>query len=467
MTTRIFTQSILISVFSLLTGSAAAQQSVVADKVVAVVGNSPILYSEVVDYTKTLAEEYRSQGYTSEREPLSEALENLMLQKLLYNQALLDSVEINQSAVSQYMEPMIQQLIDQAGGSVKALEKNQGKPIFKIRDEVRSQIEEMLYADEMRRTIENKIKITPGEVDKFFKRIHKDSLPLIPEQYTYAQIVLYPASTKEAKQRTRERLLELRERIIEGERFDVLARIYSVCPSARMGGEIGPSPKQQFLPAFAEALGKLSVGQISNVVETEQGLHIIQLLEKTADDKYRFRHILLRPTFTTEEIVETLQRADSISDAVRSGTLTFAQAAARYSEDAYSKKNGGIVSNHDYMEVQQEIDPSKTTTKFLKEAILPEDYRALRNLKPGEIASAFQTEDLQGNLVVKTLQMVDIIPTHEADMTKDYLILQQAALAEKQNKEFEKWVNGKIESMYVRIDPAFRKENFENGRWFK
>ena len=464
---RNFTKSVLIALLLLCAADASAQQSVIADKVVAVVGNSPILYSEVVDYTETLAEEYRAQGFTSEREPMSEALENLMLQKLLYNQALLDSVAINESVIPQYLESMIQQLIDEAGGSVKALEKQQGKPIFKIRDEVRGQIEEMLYANAMRSTIEEKIKITPGEVDKFFKRIHKDSLPLIPEQYTYAQIVLYPASTKEAKQRTRERLLELRERIIKGERFDVLARIYSVCPSARMGGEIGPSPKQQFLPAFADALGKLSVGQISNVVETEQGLHIIQLLEKTAGDMYRFRHILLRPTFTTDEIVATLERADSISAAVRDGSMTFAEAAAKYSDDAYSRKNGGIVSNHDYMEVQGEIDPSKTTTKFLKEAILPEDYKALRGLGVGEIAPAFQTEDLQGNVIVKTLQMVEITPTHDADMTQDYLILQQAALSEKQNKEFEKWVNGKIDAMYVRIDPSFKKEDFENRRWFK
>ena len=460
------TKSVLTALFALAAVSATAQQALVADKVVAVVGNSPILYSEVVDYTKTLAEEYRSQGYTSEREPMSEALENLMLQKLLYNQALIDSVEINQSVVPQYLEPMVQQLIDEAG-SVKELEKQQGKPIFKIRDEVRSQIEEMLYANAMRSTIEDKIKITPGEVDKFFKRIHKDSLPLIPEQYTYAQIVLYPASTKEAKQRTRERLLELRERITKGERFDVLARIYSVCPSARVGGEIGPSPKQQFLPSFADALGKLSVGQISNVVETEQGLHIIQLLEKTSGDMYRFRHILLRPSFTTDEIMATIQRADSISDAVRSGSMTFAEAAAKYSDDAYSRKNGGIVSNHDYMEAQGEIDPSKTTTKFLKEAILPDDYKALRGLGIGEISPAFQTEDLQGNVIVKTLQMVEIIPTHDADLTKDYLILQQAALAEKQDKEFEQWVNGKIDAMYVRIDPSFKKEDFENRRWFK
>lgn len=464
MARKIF-QFALITILTFFYVNATAQQ-IVADKVVAVVGNSPILYSEVIDYTKTLADNYRSQGYTSEREPMSEALESLMLQKLLYNQALLDSLEINQSSVSQYLEQMVQQLIEQAG-STQALEKEQGKPIFKIRDEVRTQIEEMLYAEEMRNSIESKISITPGEVDKFFKRIHKDSLPIIPEQYVYAQIVLYPASTKEAKQRTRERLLELRERIINGERFDVLARIYSVCPSARYGGEIGPSPKQQFLPAFADALGKLSVGQISNVVETEQGLHIIQLLEKTDDERYRFRHILLRPTFTTDEIVHTIERADSITALVRDGKMTFAQAAAEYSDDAYSKKNGGIVSNHDYMEVQNQIDPSLTTTKFLKEAILPDDYKALRNLKIGEISPAFQTEDLMGNIIIKALQMVEIIPTHEADMNKDYLVLQQAALTEKQNREFEKWVNGKIDGMYVRIDPSFKPEDFENKRWFK
>ena len=125
------------------------------------------------------------------------------------------------------------------------------------------------------------------------------------------------------------------------------------------------------------------------------------------------------------------------------------------------------MSNHDYMEAQGEIDPSKTTPKFLKEAILPDDYKALRGLGIGEISPAFQTEDLQGNVIVKTLQMVEIIPTHDADLTKDYLILQQAALAEKQDKEFEQWVNGKIDAMYVRIDPSFKKEDFENRRWFK
>ncbi len=202
------------------------QQKFIADKVVAVVGNFPVLYSDVARQAQQMTEHYRSQGFTSPRDAMSEALEMLLEQKLLYNRAQIDSVGIegNEGRVSQMVEGNIEAMVSEAG-SIKALETQRHKPLYDIREELRREFEEYIAADEMRRYIEGQVKVTPGEVDRFYRRIDKDSLPIIPEQYIYAQITKFPKSRELAKQRARERLLELRQRIIDGERFDRLATI--------------------------------------------------------------------------------------------------------------------------------------------------------------------------------------------------------------------------------------------------
>ncbi|MFR4026216.1 MAG: peptidylprolyl isomerase [Alistipes indistinctus] len=206
---------------------------------------------------------------------MCEALETLIEQKILYNQAQIDSLNIDTGDIAIMVENTLSQEIAEKG-SQAAVELYYHKPIFDIRSDLQERYEEMRYAGRMRQEIRSKSSVTSGEVERFFKHLPKDSLPIIPEQYVYSQIVRYPPSTEDAKFRTRERMLELRERIMNGTKFEVLARMYSEDPgSAIRGGEMDPMPKESFVQPFADALAKLKPGQISEVVETEFGYHLI------------------------------------------------------------------------------------------------------------------------------------------------------------------------------------------------
>lgn len=443
------------------------QSRFTADKIVAVVGNSSILYSDLVDTGKQLVQERREQGYTSDRDPLNEALEKLLMQKLLYNQALIDSIEIyGQDAIAQNVNKRVEEMTEQAG-SVLQLEALYHKPVFEIKDDLKNRYEEQQYAQTMQTTIMNKVKITPGEVARYYRSIGRDSLPVIPEQYVYAQITRYPASVKEAKQRAREKLLALRERINNGDKFDILARMYSEdTNSATLGGDLGWMQLDQLEKPFADALSKLQPDQVSGIVETSYGFHIIQLIEKKGSS-YHSRHILVRPSYSSDELVVGARMLDSLVHVIRVDSLTFEKAAMDYSDDKYSKQNGGLVTNHEMLEFYGANDTSYSSTKFYKENLNRDDYNALKSLKVGEISLSFNTQDMKGNPLSKVVKLLEIIPSHEASLNEDYLDLERVALQQKQEKEFEKWLDGKIEAMYVRIDPEFRNGAFENKHWIK
>ena len=454
----------------LFAGALAQKRQVMLDKVVAVVGGSSILYSEVADYARQLTEQRRQEGYTSDRDPMNEALEALMTQKLLYNQGQIDSVQVNDADIMSRVEDQVQQMIDMEG-SIPALEAKHHMPIFNIREIMRQRYEEQAYAQSMQSEVMNKVSVIPGEVERFYKSISKDSLPTIADQYVYAQITKFPKSMTAAKQRTRERLLDMRERVITGgAKFENLARMYSQDGTAMRGGEMDPSPLASLDPSFAAALEPLKPGQISEVVESQFGFHIIQMLDKRGQ-LYHFRHILLRPVYTSEELGESLNLLDSIADLIHKDSITFEAAALKYSDDAASKMNGGIVSNHDILERFNAFDAKLTVTKFLKEDFgrfkSLDDYNALRRLKPGEISDAYLTEDMLGNQMGKIVKLVAVIPTHTASLNEDYLRLEEMALQEKQERVFREWLSKKIDAMYVYISPEFRDGEFENKHWVK
>lgn len=461
--------------FQLVNTEVSAQQrrQVMLDKVVAVVGGSSVLHSELVEYSEALVQQRRQMGYTSDRDPMDEALEALLEQKLLHNQALIDSVEVNASDITSRIEAYVQQLIAEEGG-IAELEAKEHMPIFAYREMLRQRYEEQAYAQAMKAQVVGKVTVVPGEVERFYKRIDKDSLPMIGEQYVYAHITKFPSSLKEAQQRTKERLLDMRERVITGKtKFSVLARMYSLDGSAMYGGEMEPMPAAYFVRPFAEALEKLKPGQISEIVETEFGFHIIELIEKR-DNLYHCRHILLRPTFTRDELMEPAEQLDSIARLVRLDSLSFEDAALRFSDDASSKHNGGIVSNTDVLERMGVYDGARmTATRFLKEDFSAQggksldDYAALMRLKVGQVSDSFQTTDLMGNQMSKIVKLVDIIPAHTASLVDDYIRLEEMALTEKQDKVFRKWLSEKIDGMYVYIDPEYRSDEFENKNWIK
>lgn len=450
----------------------AEKHFVMLDKVVAVVGNSSIMYSEIDQVARQLVEARRAEGYTSDRDPKNEALEQLLMQKLLYNQALIDSIDVNTGDIVQRVEMRVQQMSDEAG-SVLELERKSHMPIYHIRELIRRQMEEQAYATAMQQDVISKVKVVPGEVETFYKGTTKEDLPIIAEQYVYAHITKYPKGMDAAKRRTRERLLDMRERIVTGKaQFATLARMYSIDGAAIRGGELEPTPLSGWVKPFADAVEELKPGQVSEVVETQFGLHIVQLIDKRGN-LYHCRHIVLRPTFTTDEIVTPLLELDSLANLIRKDSLTFEAAALAHSDDKHSKQNGGIVTNHDLLEHYSAFDAKLTATKFLKEDFgigggkSIDDYNAIRYMNKGDISTAFRTTDMNGNEMCKIIKLVDIIPSHIASLDEDYLRLEQIALEDKQQKTLEKWLNEKINAMYIYISPEFRDGEFLNNNWVK
>lgn len=266
----------------------------------------------------------------------------------------------------------------------------------------------------------------------------------------------------------------MRERIITGQtKFSVLARMYSVDGTAMYGGEMQPAPSSYYVQPFAEALEKLKPGQVSEIVETEYGFHLIELIDKQGE-LYHCRHILLRPTFTAEELMQPARELDSIANLIRMDSISFEEAALRFSDDAKTKHNGGIVSNHDVLARQGVYDGARlTATRFLEEDFggqggkALEDYNALIQLKVGEVSDSFQSTDMMGNNMSKIVKLVEIVPPHTASLEDDYIRLEEMALGVKRDRVYREWLTKKIESMYVFIDPAYRSDDFENKGWIK
>ncbi len=449
----------------------ADKRQVVLDRVVAVVGGSSILYSEVVATANQLVEQRRAQRFTSDRDPMNEGLEELLKQKLLYNQALIDSVVVGmEGRIEASVEEQLQAMIAEAG-SVTDLEVKEHMPLFNYRDILRQRITEQVYAQQMSAHVVSNVVVTPGEVERFYKKLREDEKPIVPEQYVYAHIVRFPSSQEEAKRRTKERLLDMRERIISGKStMTILARTYSQDPgSAMKGGEYPPGPLSGLTAPFAEALAKLKPGQISEVVESEFGFHIIELIDAPKNGMYHYRHILLKPIYTLEEELEPTKYLDSLSLMIKSDSITFEEAALKHSQDDLTKMNGGLVTNHDIMMRYNANDVKYTATKFRREDFgdRQQDYINLIQMKVGDVSSAFVTTDINGNSISKIVKLLEVIPTHSASLEEDYLSIEEMALDDKKSKVFDKWLKEKIDGLYVYIDPDFRKGEFEFPNWVK
>ena len=450
---------------------AAQKRQVMIDRVVAIVGGSAILHSDVTMFAEQIVQSRRAQGFTSDRDPMNESLEALMKQKLLFHQSQIDSIE--SGSVDQLVSDRIDAMVAEVG-SVAKLEEEQHMKIFNLRQIMYNRMTEQQAATAMQNHVIGDVTVTPGEVNLFFSQLKEEQIPLVPEQYVYAQITRYPSSLEEAKLRTKERLLEMRERIISGKSsMAVLARTYSVDPgSAMRGGELTPGPLSQLTKPFADALAQLKPGQISEVVESEFGFHIIELIDEPKNGLYHSRHILLRPSYTNDELLAPMKELDSIADLIRKDSISFEDAALKFSDDKLTRMNGGIVTNHDVlMSSPQYANVKYSATKFRREDFGEgkslQDYGALSKMKVGDVSEAYMAEDLRGNEHSKIVKLVEIIPTHTATLEEDYPTIEQMALTDKQEKAFKKWLTEKIDGLYVHIAPEFRDGEFEYPNWVK
>jgi Parvulin-like peptidyl-prolyl isomerase len=436
-----------------------AQSQTHIDYIVAVVGKDIILSSDIEQRLMMMKQ---SGELPTSGDPKCQILEQMLTEKLLVNQARLDSIKVNNMGVESQVQDRIDRLVASLG-SMKAVEELYKKTAYQIRQELRETVKDQALAQQMHAEISDKVTITPNEVQKFFNARPKDSLPLLPDQYIFRQIALYPPASSDAKLEARQKLLNIRERILKGEKFSNLAILYSQdVESAKRGGELGFAPAKNYVKPFADACTNLKDGQVSNIVETEYGFHIIQMIEHRGD-LFNARHILIKPVFSAESQLKVTNKLDSIARIVRADSMTFDQAALRFSEDKNSRLNGGLIVNM----VPYQTNHNYNTTKFDKDFINPKDYYAISSLKEGQISQPYESQDDQGQEIVKITKIERFIPTHVANLKDDFKLIQDMALEKKQSEYFDKWLTEKITSMYIKIDPTYANCVFQKKGWFK
>ncbi len=435
-----------------LSASAQKYSGGVIDKTIAVVGNEVILISDLEEEVEMM----RAYGMMSDKKGRCEVLEEMMASKLFLMQARLDSLTINNDMVESELSNRMDMLKTNLGGEDEVA-KQFGKPIYKLRQEWREAIEDQNLTQQMQQQIASDIpELTPYDVQQYVDAADPADLPMVPIKYQLSQICIYP-DREAANLAVKERLLTIRERIINGERFSTLARLYSQDPgSARKGGELGMASKSIFWPAFSDAAMSLKPGVVSQIVETPDGFHIIEVLEKKGD-MFNARHILLKPEYTSEDREKAFGVLDSLKTELANEAITFELAARFYSEDLPTRTNGG-----------QMADPNTGSSYFEIDQLKPQDYAAIKNLKEGEISEPVESLDNEGrdgNLVYKIIKVDKIIPAHPATFNNDYTLLLQQARQELQMKAIDDFINSKIESTYIVIDPLFGDCDFERSGW--
>jgi len=448
-----FFKNILLGI--LLLGSAniaLGQDKVMIDRVAAIVGDKVILQSDIENQVLQMM----SQGYTNTTGMDCEIMEQLLVQKMLLTQAELDSIQVGMSRVESELERRLMYFVRQVG-SEKKLEEFYNKSILEIKEDFRPLIEEQIKTQTMQATLVEGIDVSPKAVQKYYKSLPEDSIPMVNTQYEINQIMIYPSENEDARNEAREKLLNLRQRIIDGERFSTLAVLYSEDPgSARRGGELGFRSRDELDPEFAKAAFRLSDdGGISRIVESEYGFHIIQLIARESN-QVNVRHILVIPKIDIEEKVAAKNKLDSISNLIKNDSITFKLAALKFSADEKSRLNNGLM-----------VNPMDASTKFSLDQLASYEYNVVKDLKPGEISEPFESRDENGKVVFKIMKIHKVIEAHRANLEDDYGMIEQMALMEKQLKAVEKWINEKKKKTYIHIDESFMKCEFLKNGWIK
>ena len=435
-------------------GMYANAQSYMLDQIVAIVGSKHVKQSDV----EGLYLQYRLNGYPVHGDMKCDMFEQLLIQKLMMNQAEVDSLVVEPGEVEVELESRFNHFAQQ-GITQEDIEKHFKKSIYEIKDDFRKDLHNQKLADKMKNNIIENVKMTPSEVRSFYNRIHRDSIPQIQGQAEIAQIVMYPPYSDEAISDVRQQLLDLRRRIIDGESFKVLAVMYSEDPTAaRNGGELGFMNKggEGLDPEFAKVAWSLkNKGDVSRIVESKFGYHIIQLIDKRGD-QVNCRHILLKPKPNPESIATATGRLDTLVRLIRKDSLNWNVAAFRYSQDEKTRFNGGLM-----------INPRDHSTLFEMDQFEQVDYDVIKNMKIGEISEPYESRDEKGRVVYKIIKIKDRADPHRASLKTDYSFLQDLALGEKMNKVIREWVDEKIESSYIYIDESFKRCGLSNNNWLK
>jgi peptidyl-prolyl cis-trans isomerase SurA len=429
--------------------TSAYPQGEVVDEVVAVVGSEIILLSDIENQYL----QYRMQGNIKGGSSIRcQIFENLLFQKLLLNQAEIDSIEVTPEQVEDEMDNKLRYYIRQFGSKDK-FEEFYKKSVEEFKEELYDITYDQLMVQMMQYEITKDVKVTPSEVKSFFNSIPSDSLPLINSEYEIMQIVKNPPVSDEEKERIKNKLKDLRERIIKGESFSAMAILYSEDPgSAKKGGELGSYGRGELYPEFEAVAFRLKGDEISEIVETEAGYHILQLIDRKGD-YVNVRHILLIPKVSNEDLAEAQHILQGIRNKIVGDSISFEEAARKFSDDP-NKNNGG------YM-----INPNTGTIKFEADEIDPSVFFVIDKLEVEEVSepAAMKTDD--GKQAYRLIMLKKRTEPHRADMKEDYDRIQNWALEDKQSEIIKEWISRNAAKTYINVNEKYRKCEFQND-WF-
>jgi peptidyl-prolyl cis-trans isomerase SurA len=424
--------AIFIAVISF---TATAQQNVI-DQIVATIGRNIVLKSEVESQYFQLL----SQGETPSSELQCNVLEELLAQKLMLEQAAIDSVTVSDEQVNSEIDRRLRYFVQQLGSEEK-LEEYYQKSIAEIKDDFKDVIEQQLLIQRMQQTITGDITVSPAEVKEFYANFDKDSLPLIPEEVEINQIVIKPTVTKDEKEATKARLLEYKDRIEKGEDFETLALLYSDDPgSAANGGELGFLGRGVLVPIFEQVAFALQPNELSDIVETQFGYHLIQGISRKGE-QVNVRHILLKNKVSSNSLERAQNLVDSISKLItENDSITFGTAVKQFSEDEDTKNSGGTIVNQ-----------QSGTTKFPLQQLDAQISLAIDELTVGEVSNPFVHTEKDGTQTFKIVQLKNRLKAHKANLEDDYIRIQEVTLANKKNKELENWVRESKTESHIEI----------------
>ena len=425
-----------------------SQQTI--DKVIAVVGEKPILYSEIQNQKLQLIQ----QGIENDGQVECMLLDELMLQQLLIHQAEIDSVEVTEEMVKVELDQRIQYFSAQAGG-VEGLESYYGKSIQEIKEEFFVQIEDKMKAQKMQQEIIGNVIVTPKEVKNYFNQIPYDSIPHINSKVKISQLIIAPTLSFEQKDKTKEKLNKIRERILSNEiSFSVAAEFYSQDPGSKSnGGNFGWVDRGDFVPEFDAIAFSIQVNTISEVFESPYGFHIIKI-DKRRGEQYYGSHILIKNEISENDLTTIKEELNSIVNNIKQDKTTWINEIQENSTEENKTINGVIYNEAtgDMYWDMQNIDKNL--------------FIGINNLEIGEYSTPLYYEDSKGNLGYRILKLEDRTQPHLANLSEDYEIIQQYALNQKQIQKMNEWVQKTANTTYIKIDPLYQKCN-SNSKWLK
>lgn len=427
-----------------------SQNRVMIDQVVGKVGSEIILLSDIEEQYALMS----AQQGVSDPNAKCYLLDQLLAQRLMLNQARLDSLVIADEEVESQLDARIERILSYMNNDVSQFEAYYGQSIAEVREEFRTDLKNQITVERMQGQIMNSVKITPSEVKDFFASIPVDSLPYFNSEVELGEIVYLPKVNEEEREKARLKLEDIRSRIVDdGESFEELASIFSDDPgSGRAGGDLGWATRNTFVPEFEATAYGLENGEIAELVETEFGFHLIQLLERRGNTIHA-RHILVKPEITSADYELAYNTLDSIRNEIEIDSLSFSAAVKRHSDDKQQSYN-----NDGNM-----VNPKSGNTFFEIGELDPDVYFAIDTLEVGEISSPIEFQLPTGEKAYRLVVVKSRTKPHKANLQQDYSKIQKAALESKKTVFINDWVNERIENTFIQVDDRYNTcPNLEN-----